>query len=479
MIKPRPYQVKAIHDIRAAFSAGAKRTVFVLPTGGGKTCVASMIGAGLHKKGKSALYLGHRAEIVRQLGDALRVVGVPHAYIVAGSKGLPRAPVYVASIATLHRRLDGLSRRIRPDLIFVDESHHSRAKTWQDVIEAFPEAKVVGLTATPCRLDGKGLGELFDNMVLGPDTSELIKAGFLSDYEVYAPPAPDLRGVHKVGGDYNLGELDKAMRKAKITGDAVKHYRKLAHGKSAVVFCTSVAHAEEVAQKFRDAGYNFKSIDGKMDADERRALIDDMTAGRITGLTSCDIISEGTDIPRIECVILLRPTASLGLHRQQVGRGLRLFPGKERLIILDHAGNTMAHGLPDDAIEWSLTSGVGGSGERKDVGPKLRNCPSCLAIHKSAPTCPRCGHVYEVKARRIDYEDGELQKVERGVAGTGKPDEYWQAARRKLEQIQRERGYKPGWADYILRSRQAKAREQMAQQLAGAGVRVGRAGAAT
>jgi superfamily II DNA or RNA helicase len=295
-------------------------------------------------------------------------------------------------------------------------------------------------------------------MVLGPDTRTLIDEGFLSDFEVYAPPAQDWHAVKKTGGDYNMSELDKAVRKAKITGDAVAHYKKLAPGKSAIVFCTSVATAEDVAESFRAAGYNFQSIDGTMDADKRRALIDDMTAGRITGLTSCDIISEGTDIPRIECVILLRPTASTGLHRQQLGRGLRLFPGKERLIVLDHVGNTMAHGLPDENITWSLDGGAGGGKGRTAAGPKLRNCPSCLAVHKTAPVCPRCGHAYEVKARTIEYEEGELQRVERGVAGTGKPLEYWEAALKKLQQIERQRGYKPGWAQYILRSRQAKAR---------------------
>jgi len=423
------------------------------------TAIASLIGAGLHKNGKSAIYLGHRTEIVFQLGAALRTVGVPFSFLTAATHGMPRANVIVASIGTLHRRKERLP--LKPDLLFVDETHHALAKTWADVIRHFPEAKVVGLTATPCRLDGKGLGDIFDAMVLGPHTDELITQGFLSDFEVYAPKPPNLSGVHTRAGDYVSSELDAAMRKAAITGDAVKHYKRLADGKSAVVFCVSVAHAEEVAAQFRAAGYRFKSIDGKMSAEERRGLIKDMTDGKIHGLTSCDIISEGTDIPRIEVVILLRPTKSMGLHRQQIGRGLRPFPGKQSLIILDHAGNTLVHGLPDERVAWTLDGGA--KRETSDErAVALRNCPKCLSVHKFSPTCPRCGHAYTVKVREVEYVEGELERIVRGShAETGKPKGYWDAALQSLKAVEAAKGYKRGWAEIVLAGRQKKERDRM------------------
>ena len=468
---PRPYQAKAIEDIRGAFAGGSKRVVFVLPTGGGKSAVASMIGAGLYRNSKKALYLGHRIEIVEQLGGAVRNASVPFSFLTAGTFGMPTSQIIVGSIGTVSSRKHRLAWQ--PDLIFVDECHHAMAKTWRDLIEHFPNAKVVGLTATPCRLDGRGLGELFDTMIEGPHTDELIRDGFLCDFVAYAPSAPNLSGVHVRGGDYVNKELEDAMRKAAITGDAVKHYAKLAHDKSAVVFCVSVAHAEEVAGKFRDAGYDFRSIDGKMQSSQRRQLIDMMTKGQIHGLTSCDIISEGTDIPRIECAILLRPTKSLGLYKQQVGRGLRPFPGKDKLIILDHAGNVHVHGLPDARIEWSLDGGAkrGGAGEKIAA---VRTCIKCFAVHKPAPVCPRCGYVYEVKSRKLEYRDGELEEVNRiaGVDGTGKPKSYWEQARQSLEAVAASKGYKKGWVDHVLAARQEAERKKIAEQI-GEGFRSG------
>ena len=427
------------------------------------TAVASLIGAGLHRNAKRAIYLGHRTEIVFQLGAALRKVAVPFSYLTAATIGMPRASILVASMATLHRRKERIP--FEPDLLFVDECQHSRSRTWEEVIHHFPKAKVVGLTATPCRLDGKGLGDVFDTLVEGPDTAELIADGFLSDFQVYAPKPPNLTGVHMRAGDYVAAELDQAMRKQAITGDAVKHYTRLAANKSAVVFCVSVAHAEEVAEQFRRAGYKFQSIDGKMSAEQRQTLIADMTAGRIHGLTSCDIISEGTDIPRIEVVVMLRPTKSFGLYRQMAGRGLRLFDGKDKLLILDHAGNTLVHGMIDEPVEWSLAGGAkrAESGERSVA---LRNCPKCLSVHKAAPECPRCGHVYVVKSRVIEQVDGDLELMVRGShSRTGKSKGYWDAAYEALKAVEKAKGYGRGWAEKVLAGRQEAERQRMARAL--------------
>ena len=322
---------------------------------------------------------------------------------------------------------------------------------------------MLGVTATPIRLSSKeSLADTFDHLVLGPTVQQLIDLGALSPVTVYAPPGPDLSGVHTRMGDYIQSELSTVMTERKVVGDAVEHYQRLAPGRPAVAFCVSIEHAKHMAQSFREGGFTSVNIDGSLDASVRAAIVRDFTAGRINVLTSCDLISEGFDVPRIEVGLLLRPTQSLGLFLQQCGRVLRPSEGKSRALILDHAGNTYRHGLPQQDREWALEpgTGVGGrSGGVGEVGP-VRVCKRCFSASAGTRSvCGECGTPFEVKARTIGTADGELREVEPSVsaprpARRGNPADSLEA----LTALGEMRGYKnpAGWARHVFEARQKK-----------------------
>lgn len=405
----RDYQMRGIEEIRDAMRR-YRRVLYVLPTGGGKTMMFSKIAQGVQAKEKRVLTMAHRRELLRQISKTMDVWRVPHAVLNADSRGAPRADGVVASVFTLVNRMQHMKQF---QLLIVDEAHHAAiGTTWNRVLNQFPEAKILGVTATPIRLDGKGLADSFDTIVLGPSVAELTAMGYLTPAEVYAPKdAIDLRGLRISGGDYAKNELAAAMDKPSITGNAVEHYLRLANGKQAVAFCCSIEHARDVAAAFNDAGIKAESIDGNMEDHERDGVLMRFGRHQTKVLTSCDLISEGFDMPSIEVAILLRPTKSLGLYMQQVGRAIRPSPGKDRTVVLDHAGNTIQHGFVDDVRQWSLNAK-----ERKSKGdkaPALRICPTCRAIHHPAPLCPRCGHEYEVASRFVKHVNGDLEQITR------------------------------------------------------------------
>lgn len=411
MVQLRDYQERAIEGVRDSFRQGYKRTLLVSPTGSGKTLMFSYISAGMARNNKRIVIIAHRRELLKQISAALKNVGVKHSILASGTMGLPKANVVVASVFTLARRL---AKFPEPDLIIGDEAHHfTPDSTWGKVVKAFPNARVLGVTATPERLDGKGLGLLFDDMVMGPTVAELTEQGFLSPAEVYAPSKPDLRNARTRMGDYVTKDLEETMDKPSITGSAVAHYTKLAPGRRAVAFCVSVKHAKDVAQDFRNAGYHASHVDGGMDERERDGILAKFEAGEIQVLTSCDLISEGFDLPAIEVAILLRPTKSLSMYLQQVGRAIRPSPGKEKTIVLDHAGNTKLHGFIDEHREWMLSADKARKKQNTEAVPSVRSCPTCFAMHRPMPVCPKCGHVYQLKSRKVQQVDGELVQISR------------------------------------------------------------------
>lgn len=457
----RDYQVRCRDDLRAAFGEGFRAVLLVLATGGGKTPIFSGIAAGASQKGKRVLVLAHRRELIRQASQKLYAWGVPHGIIAPGHTAT-RDLVQVASVQTLSRRL-GDPRYAAPDLIILDEAHHAIAGQWAQVLAAYPRARVLGVTATPQRLDGLGLGVeaggIFEKMVLGPSTADLIGMGYLTPARVFAPAeAPDLRGVRTRGGDYEQGALADAMSAPKIVGNAVEHYARHAPGLPAILFSPSVAHAEATAEAFRAAGWRAVAASGATPAAERDAAIAGLATGAVQVLCSCDLISEGLDVPAVGAVILLRPTKSLGLYLQQVGRGLRPAPGKTHLIVLDHAGNTLTHGMPDAPREWTL---AGKKRREKDQVPPARQCPNCYAVHAPAPKCPECGHVYEAAPREIEHVDGALEEIDAArlaVLRTTPLRKLLSRARSRdeLQEIARARGYKPGWVHHVMREREAR-----------------------
>jgi superfamily II DNA or RNA helicase len=305
-------------------------------------------------------------------------------------------------------------------------------------------------------MTGKGLGNLFDHLIIGPTVRELTPE-YLSPVRIYAPPIGINEPMARVtAGEYVRTELEAEVDKPTITGDAVKHYRKHAHKRPAIAFCVSVAHAHHTRDIFSAAGYSAAVVDGKMDVRERDRMISDLATGQCDVLCSCDVISEGLDVPRVEVGIMLRPTKSLTLCRQQQGRILRRSPGKDYAILLDHAGNVFRHGRPDSPDEWSLDKGVE-SRKQMDAEDRVRQCDLCYFVHSWAPACPQCGYIYIAKEREIQHIEADLQLLE-------EDKERWNKAleRKKAKGIEellalaKARGYKTGWAYAIYNARQAK-----------------------
>ena len=394
----RHYQQQAISDLRAAYRAGFNAPLLVLPTGAGKTVVFSAIAASAAERGRRVLILVHRRELIRQASAKLAAVG---------------ADCQVMSVQSLIRRLD---RQPPPDLIIVDEAHHVTAgNTWGKILNHYPNAFRLGVTATPCRLDGRGLGNAFDTIVHGPSVAQLIDARFLTSARIYAPPViADLAKLRSRGGDYAANEAAERMNRPSITGDAIGHYQRLAEAQQAIAFCCNVKHAEAVAAQFQAANIKAATLLGSTPTAERDARVAAFGAGQLQVLVTVDVISEGFDVPAAGCAILLRPTQSLGLYLQQVGRVLRPAPNKAAAIVLDHVGNVTRHGFPDEHREWSLADGVRRTSR---------------------------------KIREIAGELQELQRVER---------RQQQRQARTLAQllaIAKQRGYSPGWAYKVHNAR--------------------------
>lgn len=457
MFSLRPYQSSAVDAVREAFRAGRRRPLLVAPTGSGKTVIFSYVTANAAAKGNRTLVLVHRAELLNQTHAALTQLEVPHGLIAAGKTPDSTHLTQVASVQTLIRRLDHVRP---PDLIVIDEAHHATAGAWATVLARWPQARVLGVTATPQRLDGKGLGQVFDDLIRGPEVADLIGQGFLCRPQYFAPKTVCMDGVHKVAGDFNRAEIAERMDKPTITGDAVIHYRKYADGLPCVVFCTGIKHAEHVCQAFNAAGYRFAVLDGTLSPEERAARVQSLGNGKLHGLVTVDIVSEGFDLPIVACAVLLRPTASLSLHLQQVGRVLRVSPGKPRAIILDHVGNCRRHGLAEEVRDWSL-DGIrkrGKRGQQDDV-QSTRQCPQCFAVHTPSPTCPQCLHVYEVKDRIPDVVDGELEELKaRQAIRERKREQGTAQTLEDLIRVGKARGMKNpyGWAHNVFKARQKK-----------------------
>jgi superfamily II DNA or RNA helicase len=449
----RPYQNQLANDIRGAFGSGANRPLAVSPTGSGKTVLFSYITSQVLKRGSRVIIIAHRREILDQISATLKRVGVPHGFIQAG-KSTSTQPAMVASIQTLARRLDTIPA---PDLVIIDEAHHSVSKSYVQMFAAWPTAKFIGVTATPERLDGKGLGAMFDRMVMGPSVQWLIDNGFLAQPVYYAPrEAVDLSQVHTIAGDFDRSETEEIVDTPRITGDAVTHYVRFCNRQRAVAFCISVAHAQHVADTFNSCGIPSASIDGTLDPEVRKQRVEDLTAGKILVLTSCELISEGFDLPAVNAAILLRPTQSLSMHLQQVGRALRPYPGKANAIILDHVGNCLRHGLAEQERDWDL------SGREKRLKKsslvETKQCSKCFAIF-AGTVCPQCGAQREIAAREIEEVDGELQRLSIEDISKKREERREEGKCKTLDDFRalaKQRGYKLGWAFFRWQARQRK-----------------------
>jgi DNA repair protein RadD len=346
--------------------------------------------------------------------------------------------------------------------VVIGNCHLAEAKSYKDILAKYPKAYVIGLSATPGRLDGRGLGKPkgnFDCILTGPPMMALIERGYLVPLRYFGCANPiDTSGLHSTGGDYNLGELAAAVDKPAITGDVVDHWKRIASDRKTLVFCVSIEHADHVAAQFRDAGIPALAVNGKWDAELRATAMSDFERGAIQVLVNCQLYVEGIDIPAIGCIADLAPTQSLTRYLQRAGRGMRACPGKENCIYLDHANNVSRFGFPTEPREWTLE----GSESRKTSAERaatIRVCSGCFAASPArAMVCVECGKPFEVKARELEKREGELQEIT--------PE---QIARRKERQLQgrasslaqltefaRMKGYSERWAQHVWEARQKK-----------------------
>lgn len=453
----RPYQHQAISDLRAAYRQGARAPLLVAPTGMGKTVVFSAITHGAVERGRRVLILVHRRELITQASSKLAGAGVPHGIIAAGFPASDQ-PVQVASVQTLARRLSGMEWS--PDLVVLDEAHHAVAGTWSSVLSHWPDAYRLGVTATPVRQDGRGLGSIFDRLVLGPSVADLISHGFLAPSRVYAPPPiADLSGLKVRAGDYRPEQAAEAMDRPTVTGDAISHYQRLCNHKRAIVFCCSTQHAESVNTAFNRSGVPAATLLGATPPEQRDRVVRQFAAGTIRVLVTVDVVSEGFDCPAAEAAILLRPTQSEGLYLQQVGRVLRPADGKAAAIILDHVGNVHRHGFPNDHRDWSLDDRPRRARGDGAAAPTVRTCEVCFAAFPPQPICPCCGTPAKLSVREIRQRDGELQELAReAVARSRRRDQGQAKTLQQLIHLGQQRGMKNpvAWAKHVHYARQQK-----------------------
>jgi len=458
----RSYQINAINNLRNSISKGRKAPLLVMPTGAGKTVVFAAISKAISNSGANVLILVHRRELIDQASKKLKAIGVKHGIIAAKYKP-KKNNIQIASVQTLVRRLD--KNDFFPNYIIIDEAHHAAAGSWQKILDYYDDtcqAYKIGCTATPIRLDGRGLADFFDDLVLGPGVAELIKDSYLAPYRVFAPPLKiDLDRVKTLGGDYQKKDLEKEITTADIIGDAVKHYKKHADGLPAIAFCISIKHATEVCNQFKDAGYKAAIVHGEMKTDDRDKVIKGLENGKVQVLTSVDVISEGTDVPEVSAAILLRPTKSEGLYLQQVGRVLRPKLDKTA-IILDHVNSTRTHGFVDDQKFWSLHSKKKKK-KKGQIALNVETCKKCFATYKPQPVCPVCGYEAQNRERFIKHQEGELEELRRKQIQNTEHKQKEQLIRsartlQELEQVGVILGYKKGWAYKVYQSRGTKER---------------------
>lgn len=417
----REYQLDAIEALRSQVRAGKKRVLLQAPTGSGKTVVAAEIIRSAVSKGSTVLFVAHRRELIFQSCDKLQRFGIGHGVLLSGHEEIrPGEQVQVASLATLWARCVKRERIELPpaDLIVFDEAHRSCAPTYQELLSRYPDAVVLGLTATPARKGGQGLGAYYQALVKAVGAKRLIAEGYLVPTRILAPYRPDLRGLRVTGGDFAKDDLNERMDKQELVGSIVDTWVAHAENRQTLVFASGVQHSVHLRDRFRAAGVRAEHVDGKSTNEERRMLIASLLSGDIQVITNCDVFTEGTDMPIVSCAVLARPTKSLVRYLQMAGRISRPSPesGKVDALLLDHSGNVYRHGFPDDEIAWELEKGKKAKNVDLSAGRSVPiTCPQCHLVYRAANVCPNCGYRRKVSPKAVQTREGHLVEVRRGA----------------------------------------------------------------
>ena len=440
----RQYQVDSINDLRKAILKGHKRIVLQLATGGGKTTIASEMIRKANEKGKKCLFLADRIELVEQTSKRLDYEGIEHGIIMGNHERYkPHSINQVCSPQTLARRATPAA-----DLVIIDECHVAYG-IHKKMMQAMPNTIFIGLSATPFT---KGLGKLYSNLVVGATTTKLTDEGYLVPVKVFAPSKPDLTKLRTVAGDYDEKELFARVNKPKLVADIVDTWIKRGENRPTIGFAVNVLHSQALCEQFKDRGIRAAHIDSYMPTKLREQLVNDFKDGYIKVLFNVGILDKGFDYPEASCLIMARPTKSLMLYIQQAGRVLRPHPTKEDAIILDHAGNTQAHGFVTDDLPQELDDGTKRKVEpsQKKQEEKGTLCTSCAYVKKKYEyKCPCCGFTPKKKDAGIDVEKGDLLEVTRTkITMVDKQKLY-----SELLYVEVEKGYKRGFAAQMYRNK--------------------------
>ncbi len=422
-MKLRPYQLSVIDALRVRLAAGKRRLVLNCPTGGGKTVIAAELIRAAVAKGTRVVFLAHRKELIDQTVDKLARFGVQAGVIMASDRRRDDfLPVQVCSTPTLARRLGKLPPA---GLLIYDEVHHAASETSRKILDAYGPIPVIGLTATPWRSDRLGLADIFEDQVLAATVAELMEQGALVRYDAFAYDAPDLHAVRVTAGDYNQKDLALACNTEVLVGGIVREYLEHAAGRRGIVFPVNVEHSETLVGEFRSMGVCAEHVDANTPKLERERILRGLATGAVTVVSSVGVLTEGFDCPAAEVCILARPTKSLSLHLQMIGRVLRPAEGKAKALIHDHAGNLLRHGLPDDERDYSLTA------TPKRV-KELHTCPACCVVFgklRDGRWCPHCGALVDTpicklclleKPPKVPLEDREYCACPEGASRPAK-----------------------------------------------------------
>jgi superfamily II DNA or RNA helicase len=464
MIKPWDWQWDIIEQVRGAIASGYRKILVVVPTGGGKTVIAAQIVKLAAEKGRRSMFLAHRRELIYQSADKLVNFGVDHGILMAGEYPYGAADCQVASVDTLRARCITTDKLPLPnsDVVIIDEAHRSLAPTYVTLINHYGEEVVIGITATPIRGDGKGLGHVYDYMVCGPSIAWMIANGYLCEPVTFAPNITDLTGVKVRGGDYDPKELQRAMDRRSLVGGIVEHWHRLASDRPTIVFASGVKHSIHLRDEFRKAGAVAAHVDGDTSLEDRKQIIADLSVGKVQVVCNYAVFTEGFDEPSLSCNILARPTKNLGLYLQMAGRTLRVADNKENCFILDHSGNVYEHGFVQDEHDWILEEGKALHTSKEDRQKEFDEkkpitCVKCATVYTGQLPCPHCGHIPEKYGKFVESRSGDLMEIRAEKRKTAKKkvwtsDEkrYWYSMLLGHAQLKNK---STGWVSHTFKSK--------------------------
>ena len=461
-MKLRQYQIDIIKDIREKIKEGSRRVIMQMGTGAGKTIIAASITRSAVEKGNNVLFLVNKRDLVYQCRDRFESFGIGDevGLIMAGEETDFSKRIMIATIQTYHRRarLDDPESNFwihNAQVVIVDEAHSSVCSTYMSVLDIYKEKSIIlGLTATPCRADGRGLGRVYDEIVSSSNVSELTEQGYLVPVVYYAPPAPDLSHIPMRMNDYEKKALGETMNKPKLVGDVFLQWSKIAPNRPTLIFCVNVKHSMAIKEEFEKNGISIEHVDARTPTEERQDIYRRFETGEVQVMTNVGIATEGTDFPWVSCIVIARPTKSFGLYFQMGGRGLRPDHDKEDCVMIDHGGCVHEHGFLDDDIEWTLddTEKAWKKKKKREHEQKLMTCKNCMFVF-TGRICPRCGSEIKNYTKMIETTDDDLVRIkgkEKKPKASKEDKQLFYSMALAWKNI---KGYQRGWAAHTYRAR--------------------------